>query len=295
MNDPTEIAVRRTTITGRRRARNHAATAWMAGSMLLALVPLVLILGYVVSKGASLISWEFVSQAEPFSFNERGGGFWNGIKGTIKMMALASVIAIPIGVASAVWLVEFGRGWFASAVRFIVDVMTGVPSVFVGVFVYSFLVLSTGHFSTWSASVALALLMLPIIVKGCESVLLLVPDDLREASLALGVPRWRSVLGVVLPTAAPGLVTAIMLAVARAAGETAPLLFTTFGSRVVTGWTSFNGPDSALPLLIYRGARSAYAPAQERAWAGALVLITMILVLTIVARLIATRTGKVRA
>ncbi|MCW2972926.1 MAG: pstA [Thermoleophilia bacterium] len=295
MTDPIESLVRGGTITRGRRTRNHVATLWMVGSMLLALIPLVLVLSYVISKGVAFVSWDFLTQAEPFGFNERGGGFWNGIKGTIKMMALASVIAIPIGVASAVWLVEFGRGWFAGTVRFVVDVMTGVPSVFVGVFVYSFVVLNTGHFSTWSGSVALALLMLPIIVKGCESVLLLVPDHLREASLALGVPRWRSVLGVVLPTAAPGLVTAIMLAVARAAGETAPLLFTTFGSRVVTGWTSFNGPDSALPLLIYRGARSAYAPAQERAWAGALVLIAMILILTIAARLITVRKGKVQA
>ena len=275
-----------------RRLRNHLATAWMVLAMLLALVPLGLILGYVVYKGAGAVSWDFVTQSEPFSFSEYGGGFWNGIKGTIKLMVLASAIAVPAGLLCAVWLTEYGRGPFASLVRFVVDVMTGVPSVFVGVFVYSFLVLQSGHFSAWSGAVALALLMLPIIVAGAEAVLRLVPGELREASLALGVPRWRSVTRVILPTAAPGLVTATMLAVARAAGETAPLLFTSFGNRVVTGWTNFNGPDSALPLLIYRGARSAYAPAQERAWAGALVLISMVLLLTITARLIASRRGR---
>jgi phosphate transport system permease protein len=278
-----------------RRIRNWLATAWMVGAFVLALVPLAFVLEYVVVKGSGLISWSFLTQVEPFDFTQRGGGFWNGIKGTIKLVVLASAIAIPVGLGCAVWLVEYGRGWFANTVRFVADVMTGVPSVFVGVFVYSFLVLRTGHFSAWTGAVALGLLMVPIIVRGSEEVLRLVPGDLREASLALGVPRWRTAIKVVVPTAASSLVTVTMLAVARAAGETAPLLFTSFGSRVVTGWTQFNGPDSALPLLIYRDARSAYAPAQERAWAGALVLITLVLVLSITARLITTWRGRNRS
>lgn len=277
-----------------RRLRNQLATAWMVGSMLLALAPLVLVVGYVIVKGAGAVSWDFVTQPEPFDLAEPGGGFWNGIKGTIKLLVLATAVAVPSGLACAVWLSEYGRGPVAAVVRFVADVMTGVPSVFVGVFAYSFIVLQTGHFSAWSGAAALALLMLPIVVRGSEEVLRLVPGELREAALALGVPRWRAVLKVVLPTAASGLVTATMLAVARAAGETAPLLFTSFGSRVVTGWTEVDGPDSALPLLIYRGARSAYAPAQERAWAGALVLITMVLVLTLAARAVAARTGRPR-
>ena len=275
-----------------RYLRLALAELWMIASVVLALIPLLLVLGYVISRGAHLISWHLLSQPEPYGFTDRNGGLWNGIKGTIKVMVLASCVGVPIGVGCALWLNEYGHGWFAATVRFVADVMTGVPSVFVGVFIYSAVVLNTGHFSSWSGAIALGLLMLPIIVRGCEEVLRLVPDELREASTALGVPRWRTTLKVVLPAAKSGIVTVVMLSIARAAGETAPLLFTSFGNRVVTGWTDLNGPDSALPLLIFRDARSAYPAAQERAWAGALVLITMILVLTIVARLVAGRSSR---
>jgi len=237
-----------------------------------------------------VISWEFLSKPEPFDLTQPGGGFWNGIKGTLQLLVLSSVIAIPIGLLTAMYLNEFGRGRFADAVRFVVDVMTGVPSIFVGIFVYSLIVLQSGHFSAYAGAIALAVLMLPIIIRGAEEVLKLVPGSLREAALALGVPRWRTALRVILPAAASGIVTAIMLAVARAAGETAPLLFTSFGNRFVTGWTDFQSPNSALPLLIFRNARSAYAPAQQRAWGGALVLITIVLVFTIIARVLTTRT-----
>ena len=276
-------------VSGRRRAADRVASVWMLGSVLCALVPLAFILGYVAYKGAGLISWTFLSQSEPFSFTERGGGFWNGIKGTLKLITVATLVSAPVGILAAVYLSQYGLGRFATAVRFVTDVMTGVPSIFVGVFIYSLIVLETGHFSAWSGALALAVLMLPIVTRGAEEVLKLVPRELREASLALGVPHWRTVFRIVLPTAASGLVTALMLAVARAAGETAPLLFTSFGNRFVTGWTDFNQPDSALPLLIFRDARSAYSTAQERAWAGALVLIALVLVLTIAARFIATR------
>ena len=262
----------------------------MAGSVAAALIPLAAILGYVAYKGAGLISWEFLSQPEPFSFSQPGGGFWNGIKGTLKLLFVASALSIPVGVLAALYLSEFGRGRFASLVRFVTDVMTGVPSIFVGIFVYSLVVLQTGHFSAFSGALALAVLMLPIVIRGSEEVLKLVPGELREAALALGVPRWRTVLRVVLPSAASGIATAVMLSVARAAGETAPLLFTSFGNRFVTGWTDFSGPDSALPLLIFRDARSAYDPAQARAWAGALTLIAIVLLFTVAARTLAART-----
>jgi phosphate transport system permease protein len=273
----------------RRRIANSVATVWMAGSVVAALAPLAAILGYVAYKGAALISWDFLSQPEPFSFSQPGGGFWNGIKGTLKLLFVASALAIPVGVLAALYLSEYGRGRFASLVRFVTDVMTGVPSIFVGIFIYSLVVLETGHFSAFSGALALAVLMLPIVIRGSEEVLKLVPGELREAALALGVPRWRTVLRVVLPSAASGIVTAVMLAVARAAGETAPLLFTSFGNRFVTGWTDYSGPDSALPLLIFRNARSAYDPAQARAWAGALTLIAIVLLFTVTARAIAAR------
>ena len=279
-------------MTARRRLKDRLATAWMAGSVVCALVPLALILGYVAYKGAGLVSWSFLTKPEPFSFTEPGGGFWNGIKGTLKLIVVATALAAPVGILAAVYLSEYGRGRFATAVRFVTDVMTGVPSIFVGIFVYSLIVLETGHFSAWSGAVALAVLMLPIVIRGTEEVLKLVPADIREASFALGVPHWRTALRIILPAAASGIVTASMLAVARAAGETAPLLFTSFGNRFVTGWTDYDQPDSALPLLVFRDARSAFDPAIQRAWGGALVLIALVLVLTIIARTLVARRGE---
>lgn len=273
----------------RRLLADRVATAWMVGSVAVALVPLALILGWVVYRGAGAISPGFLSQPEPFDFSQPGGGFWNGIKGTLKLLLLSTLMAVPAGVATALCLHEHGRGRLAAAVRFVVDVMTGVPSIFVGIFVYSLVVLPAGHFSAAAGAFALAILMLPIVMRGAEEVLKLVPETLREAALALGVPRWRTALSVILPAALPGIATAALLAVARAAGETAPLLFTSFGNRFVTGWTDVSGPDSALPLLIFRNARSAYGPAQERAWGGALVLLAIVLVFTIAARTLASR------
>jgi len=273
----------------RRRLTDQLATGWMIVSVLVALVPLAFILGYVVYKGAGIVSWTFLTKPEPFDFTHSGGGVWNGIKGTLKLLFLASLLAIPTGILAALYLNEFGRGRFATAVRFVTDVMSGVPSIFVGIFIYSLIVLETGHFSAYSGALALAVLMLPIVIRGAEEVLKLVPHELREASLALGVPRWRTVLRVILPAAASGIVTAAMLSVARAAGETAPLLFTSFGNRFVTGWSDYGSPDSALPLLIFRNARSAYEPAQQRAWAAALVLIAIVLVFTILGRTLAGR------
>jgi phosphate transport system permease protein len=279
----------------RRRLRLDRTMTWLMGlCVLLALIPLVLVLGYVLWRGASVLDWNFLTQTEPFDLSQGGGGAWNAIKGTLKLIVISSLISIPTGIAAAVYLNEYGRGRLAETVRFVSDVMTGVPSIFVGVFVYSLVVIATGGFSAFSGGLALAVIMLPIIIRATEEILRLVPQALREAAWALGVPRWRTVLMVVLPVALPGIVTGVTLAVARGAGETAPLLFTSFGNHFVTGWLDVNDPDSALPLSIYRNARSAYAAAQERAWAGALVLVILIVLLTTIAR-IATmrRAGRV--
>jgi phosphate transport system permease protein len=278
-------------VTPRRALANRLATAWMIGSLGLALLPLGLILAFCAARGLSALSWSFLTQPPPFSDNESGGGYSTGIVGTLKLIVVASLLAVPIGIAAAVYLNQYGAGSrFASVVRFVSNLMTGVPSVFIGVFVYSLLVEGRGY-SAFSGAIALGLLMVPIITRGAEEVLRLVPKDLREASLGIGAPLWKTQLHVVLPAAASGLVTVVMLAIARAAGETAPLLFTSFGNQFATGVTDLGSPDSALPLLIFRGAGSSYAAARDRAWAGALVLISIVLLLTILARVVAGRGG----
>jgi phosphate transport system permease protein len=275
------------TSTGR-RFRNRLAVWFMIASIIVALVPLFLILFQLIRKGAGALSWDFLSQPAPFDQSQTGGGYWNGIKGTLKLLLMASAMAIPVGILAAVYLNEYGRGRFAALVRFVANLMAGVPSIFIGIFVFALTVEGSGY-AAWKGALALGLLMVPIIVRASEEVLRLVPRDLREASLALGTPQWRTIVNVVLPAAASGLTTAAMLAVARAAGETAPLLFTSFGNQFVTGFTDVSGPDSALPLLIFSDSGSAYDAAKQRAWAGAFVLIMIVLSLTIVARVIATR------
>jgi phosphate transport system permease protein len=206
------------------------------------------------------------------------------------MVGLASLLAVPVGILAAVYLVEYGaRDPIASAVRFFTDVMTGIPSIFVGIFVYTVVVLTLGSFSTFAGGLALAVLMLPIVVRAGEEILRLVPDDLREASYALGVPRWRTILRIVLPTALPGLTTGVLLAVARAVGETAPLLLTAFGSQLIVPWTKWNGAESSITYQIFVGSRQAFVASQERAWAGALVLVLGVLALSVAARTLATR------
>jgi phosphate transport system permease protein len=265
-------------------------TVVMALALLVALVPLVLILAYVVIKGASHLSVGFFTQAVPFSPIAGGGGYGAAIRGTIKVVALATVIAVPIGVFTAVYLVEYGqKKRFALVVGFLTDVMTGVPSIFVGIFIYSAIVLVTKSFSTWAGGVALAVLMLPLIARSSEIVLRLVPSELREAGLALGIGRARIILRIVLPTALPGITTGVLLAVARAAGETAPLLLTSFGNQLIVPWSTWNGPESTLTYQIFQDSRSPFAVQQARAWTGALVLVAGILVLTVAARTFANR------
>jgi phosphate transport system permease protein len=212
----------------------------------------------------------------------------NGIIGTVFMVAIAIAIAVPVGLLGAIYLVEFAReNRFARSVQFFADVMTGIPSIVFGIFVYSAMVLVMHHFSALAGAVSLALIMWPIVLRTSEEILRLVPDELREASYALGVPRWRTVVKVVLPAAAGGLVTGTMLAVARVAGETAPLLFTALGNQFVT--TNVNAPMSALPLEIFRGATSAFAASIQRAWASALTLLVFVLLMSLGGRWLAAR------
>jgi phosphate transport system permease protein len=212
----------------------------------------------------------------------------NGIIGTVFMVAMAIVITVPAGMMGAIYLVEFARGSrFGRSVRFFADVMTGIPSIVFGIFVYASVVAWMRHFSAIAGALSLALIMWPIVLRTSEEILRLVPNELREASYALGVPQWKTVVRVVLPAAAGGLVTGTMLAVARVAGETAPLLFTALGNQFVT--TNVNAPMSALPLEIFRGATSAFAASIERAWASALTLLVLVLLLSIGGRWLAAR------
>lgn len=278
-------------VSARRRRTDKLARGVVALLTLVALIPLVLIVYYLLKRGLGAISGSFFTTDPTGSFLGDPGGVKSAILGTLTMVALATAVAVPVGIGVAVWLVEFGRGGkLAHAVRYFVDVMTGVPSIVFGLFVYITLVLAGvggSSFAGWKGSVALALLMLPIVTRSAEVVLLLVPNTLREASYALGAPRWKTIARVVLPTALPGLVTGVLLAIARAAGETAPLLFT---AAVVNG-TTFNVGDrmNSLPVLIFQNVGQAQDRLVRIAWGAALTLVAVILVLTLLARLIQRR------
>jgi phosphate transport system permease protein len=277
-------------ISGRRRRKDKVARGMLAAATLIALVPLVLVIYYLLERGLGAISWHFFTSDPTGAFIGDPGGIKSAILGTIEMVALATLISVPIGIGVALYLVEYGRdSTFASVVRYFVDVMTGVPSIVFGLFVYIVLVIGSvgSGYAAWKGAIALSLLMLPVITRSSEVVLLLVPDSLREAALALGAPRWRIVFRVVLPSAAPGLITGSLLAVARAAGETAPLLFT---AAIVFGTTfSLGGRMNSMPIQIFNDVGQASDVLVQRAWGAALTLVAMVLVLTLVARLVARR------
>ena len=277
-------------VSGRRRAKDRAARGVLLALTGVALLPLVLILYYLLAKGLGAWSAAFFTSNPTGRFLGDPGGIQSAIFGTIEMVALASLIAVPFGIGVALYLVEYGRKTrFANAVRYFVDVMTGVPSVVFGLFVYIVLVVTQigGTFAGWKGSVALALLMLPVVTRSAEVVLNLVPDSLREAALALGAPRWRVITRVVLPTALPGLITGSLLAVARAAGETAPLLF----SAAYVFGTQFDLSQrmNSLPLQIFNDVGQADDRLVERAWGAALTLVLLVLLLTLMARLVQRR------
>ena len=273
----------------RRRRADLAMRAVLMGAFVVALIPLASIILVTLQNGLSAMSLEFLTQTQPLSFRREGGGFVHGFIGTAMMVGIGVLISVPLGIGAAVFLTEYRTSRLARPVRFFTDVMTGVPSIFVGLFVYATLVRGFDlGFGTVPGGVAISILMLPIIVRSAEEILKLVPQDLRNASTAMGARRWQTTVQVVLPAAAPGLITGVMLAVARGAGETAPLILTAFGTPYLT--TALLGEaQTALPLLVFEGARLPFQAAQARAWAGALELVVLVLLLTIVARAIGSR------
>lgn len=266
---------------------NHLVTGLAILSTMLVIVPLVAILAYLLYKGASSLNLDFFTHI-PAPVGETGGGMANSMVGSGIVLALASSMGIPVGIAAGVYLAEYGQGkLLAMAVRFTADVLNGIPSIVMGIAAYSLIVMRQMHFSAFSGGVALAIMMVPTITRTTEEMLMTVPHSIREAALGLGVPKWRTVMSVSLRTASPGIITGCMLAFARVAGETAPLLFTAFGNQF---WSfNLNEPIAALPLQIYVYAISPYDEWHRLAWAGALVLILMIMVSVTLVRIYAGR------
>src|SRR5690242_6235982 len=268
-----------------RRVNSAVMTGLTALCTLLAVGALLIILSYIAWEGIGSLNFQFlVDSPKPVG---EGGGIGNAILGSLWLLLLSSVFGLPIGIAVGVYLSEIGRGRIGGAVRFVVDTLTGIPSIVTGVFVYAILVLPMKHFSAFAGGVALALIMVPIVARTTEEMLKLVPHSMREGALALGAPQWRVILGVVLPAAAPGIATGAMLAIARISGETAPLLFTAFGSRFFP--TSLNEPIASLTVQIYNYAISPYDEWHAQAWAATLVLMTLVLSINIIVRILTRR------
>jgi phosphate transport system permease protein len=257
----------------RRRITDHVMTGVAVLTVILVLLPLFAIFAYLVYRGVGSINWAFLTQI-PKPVGETGGGMANAIVGSVLILALASVLGVPLGVGAGIYLAEFGRNRFGDVIRFTADVLNGVPSIVIGIVAYAIVVLAQRHFSALAGGVALAIMMIPTITRTTEEMLLLVPRALREAAYGLGIPRWRTTISITLRTASSGVITGIMLAFARVAGETAPLLFTALGNQF---WNlKINQPTSALPLQIYSYALSPYDDWHRQAWAGAFVLIVLI-------------------
>jgi len=265
---------------------NGLALGTITAAALIVTVPLFLILGTVIYRGLPALNWAFLTQL-PNPVGETGGGMANAIVGSLEILAVASLIGVPLGIGCGIYLAEYGRNKWGNIVRFTADVLNGVPSIVMGMTAWALVVVTQGHFSLVAGSVALGIMMIPVISRTTEEVLLLVPQPIREAAWGLGIPHWRTTLSVVVPTAKSGILTSIMLAFARIAGETAPLMFTAFGNEF---WNMRLGqPTDALPLRIFRYAIQPYEQAHQQAWTGALVLITIIMTLVIVFRWIASR------
>jgi phosphate transport system permease protein len=292
VHDGSEQPLQRFAVSPSRRRRDRAARSAILAATVLALIPLVLIIYYLLHKGLGSWSSNFFTSdptGNTFFKNSQIGGIKSAILGSLEIVALASAVSIPIGICVAIWLVEYGRqSRFANTVRFAVDVMTGVPSIIFGLFIYIVLVVGTGStYAGYKGAFALALLMLPVVIRSAEVILRLVPGELRESALALGAPRWRVIFRIVLPTALPGMVTGVLLAVARAAGETAPLLFTA-GATLKTNF-NVNQFMNSLPVQIYNDVTSPTTSVEHRAWGAALTLVSMILLLNVLARFVSRR------
>jgi len=284
-------------VEGKRAARNRMWRALIYSACVLAILPLASVVWTLISKGAARLDADFFGTSmNNIGARDPNGGAYHAIIGTLEQVGLATLMAVPLGVLGAIYLVEYGRGKFALTVRFFVDVMTGVPSIVAGLFVLAFWVLivspwfnnGTPRFSGFAASLALTVLMLPTIVRSTEEMLRLVPGPLREGAYALGVPQWKTIVKVVLPTALPGIVTGVMLAVARAAGETAPVLLVAGGAAAIN-MDPFAGNQSSLSLFVYQQAGDASRYAPDRAWTAALTLVALVLILTVAAKLLARR------
>ena len=276
----------------RRRLTSGAMTGLVGALSFLAVLALVLILGDLIAKGASSLDWSFFTH-NPVPAGETGGGVANAIVGTAIVVGLAAVIGLPVGIGTGLYLAEYGSGRLGWVVRFVADVLNGTPSIVIGIFAWTWLVKPMGHFSGFAGSLALAVLMIPMIARTTEEMVRLVPHSLREAALALGYPRWRTSLRVVARTALAGIVTGCLVGVARIAGETAPLLFTSFNNRFFN--TDLRQPTAALTVQIYNYAIAPYDDWHRQAWAGALVLVTIVLVCSLLARFATRRLERMHA
>jgi phosphate transport system permease protein len=276
-------------ISTRRRVTDLVAKGLIVLTLLIALVPLGLVTYYVISKGAHTISWSFLTGRIPRQPTTEGGGMGPAIIGTLIVTGSAAVMAIPLGVLGAIYLNEYGKqNALARTIRTMADIMTGVPSIVMGLFIFLAFVAVTHQRTAFAGALALACLMLPVVIRTTEEMLRLVPDELRQASLALGARRWRTVLTVVIPAAISGIVSGALLAIARAAGETAPIVLVV-GVAIRPNWSLFNGGNTALPAQIFSNASLPYPPAQDRAWGAALTLVAIVLIATLIGRFVAAR------
>jgi len=275
-----------TPVSLRRRATNLLITCAAAAAVLLVLLPLGAIFAYLVYKGIDSLNWAFLTQT-PKPVGEAGGGMANAIGGSALILLIASIMGVPVGIGAGIYLAEYGRNRLGDLIRFTADVLNGVPSIVVGIVAYGIVVLTQGHFSALAGGVALAIMMIPTITRATEEMLLLVPNMVREAAYGLGVSRWRTTLSITLRTATSGVITGVMLAFARVAGETAPLLFTAFGNQY-WNW-KISQPTAALSLQVFAYAISPFDEWHRQAWAGALILILLIVLAVSAVRLVAGR------
>jgi phosphate transport system permease protein len=273
-------------ISLRRQLTNYFFTGLSAGLSVLVVSTLIAIFAYLVIKGAGSLNWDFLTQAQK-PVGEVGGGMAHALIGSVIILAIASALGVPVGMGAGIYLAEYGQNRFGHLVRFTADVLNGVPSIVIGLVAYGLVVVQQRHFSAFAGGVALAMMMVPTVARSTEEMLLLVPQTVREAALGLGIPQWRTTLSITLPTARAGIITGVMLAFARVAGETAPLLFTSLGNSF---WNLSPGqPMAALPLQIFTYATSAFDEWHRQAWAGALVLVVLIVGTTTIVRFVLLR------
>jgi phosphate transport system permease protein len=270
----------------RRRITDHFFTGLAAGLSVVVVGTLVMIFIYLVIKGAGSLNWAFITQV-PKPVGELGGGMANSLVGSVIVLAIACLFGVPLGISAGIYLAEYGRGQLGNLVRFTADVLNGVPSIVIGLVAWSLVVVPMRGFSAFAGGIALAIMMVPTISRATEEMLLLVPQSVREAAFGLGIPQWRTIVSIVVPSARAGIVTGVMLAFARVAGETAPLLFTAFGNQF---WNlNPRQPMAALPLQIYTYALSAFDEWHRLAWAGSLMLVVMIVGATAIVRFVFLR------